>query len=343
MHAVGGHHEPISGEAAVAAEPLRGRVDRELLSFLEAQRIELGTEQPDGVVLVDELLRLVRSGGKRLRPALCYWGFRAAGGADDERIVRAAAALELLHTFALVHDDVMDRSPTRRGVQTTHERFTQAPAGDREAAQIGASIAILVGDFAAVLADRLFGAAGFDGDVLAAARARYDRMRVEMAVGQLLDLSSRSADERLADRISSLKTGSYTFEGPLQIGALLAGGGVDVLAVLSAYGRPLGEAFQLSDDLFGVLAGEDDLGQARPSWIRARAREVLDPERFARLEQASAAEARAMLAEAGVIDAAADHANALVADAVTALDDAVLAPEPAEALREIAKLVQVRP
>ncbi|MEX2275667.1 MAG: polyprenyl synthetase family protein [Actinomycetota bacterium] len=342
MQAVGGYPEPVPGAEAIAHDALRARIDHELVGFLLGQRTELETEQPEGVALVDELLRLVRSGGKRIRPALCYWGSRAAGGQDDERIVRAAAALELLHTFALVHDDVMDRSPTRRGVETTHERFgggSEVESG----AQTGVSIAILVGDLAAVLADRLFGAAGYEGEILQAARRRYDRMRVEMAVGQFLDLSSEAADEQIADRISSLKTGSYTVEGPLQIGALLAGARIELLTALSAYGRPLGEAFQVRDDLLGVLEGEADLWQERPSWIRARARETLDPATFARLQSAPADEARSMLRSAGVLDAAADHADELIADAMSALRHADLAVEPAEALREIAQLVGARP
>ena len=109
------------------------------------------------------------------------------------------------------------------------------------------------------------------------------------------------------------------------------------------FGAPLGEAFQLRDDLLGVVEGEADLGQPRPSWIRARAREVLDPPTFSRLEQAPADEVRSALRVAGVLDAAAGHANALVGDAVSVLDEATSTAGAGDALREIAMLVQVRP
>src|SRR5919108_3345940 len=96
-----------------ALKPIKDPVDRALLWFLSEQRVAVGARDPDAAVLIDELERVVRSGGKRLRPAFCYWGYRAAGGIPGEPIVRVAAALELFHTFALIHDDVMDEAETR--------------------------------------------------------------------------------------------------------------------------------------------------------------------------------------------------------------------------------------
>ncbi|MEX0988999.1 MAG: polyprenyl synthetase family protein [Actinomycetota bacterium] len=334
--------DPITVDVP-ALEAVRPQVDAELVSFLERQRSEVAAVHEDGRALVDELLRLVGAGGKRIRPALCYWGHRAAGGSDGHPIVRAAASLELLHTFALVHDDVMDRSDRRRGVATTHARFSAAAPSVPDAGHHGTSIAILVGDVAAVLADRMFLEAGFAPEPTAAAKQRYDRMRVEMAVGQFLDLSTDRADVELASRISELKTGSYTIEGPLQIGALLAGAPVGLLAGLAAFGRPLGEAFQVRDDLAGLLEGEADLAQGRPTWILARARERLSTEEITAVSRGPADAAATTLRDAGVLDAAAHRANALVDDAIGALDGAGLADEPADALRSIARAVQVRP
>jgi geranylgeranyl diphosphate synthase type I len=204
---------------------------------------------PSAVALVDELLRLLRAGGKRVRPALCFWAFRAAGGGEDDPIVPVCAALELLHTSALVHDDLMDRDAERRGVDATHVRFAKdAPAGaDPEA--FGTSAAVLVGDLALVLSERLLRTSGFGTARLDAAMARFDRMRAEMAAGQFLDVSGA----RDLARVRALKTGSYTAEGPVLIGAALAGAAPEAEGPLRVFGRLVGEAFQLRDD---VVDGE---------------------------------------------------------------------------------------
>jgi geranylgeranyl diphosphate synthase type I len=242
--------------AAVTGD-LRERVDAVLTAFLE-ERADLRDRLAIARPPVEEIGRLLAAGGKRIRPAFCYWGFRAAGGRDqgrpDEPIVRAAAALELLHTMALVHDDLIDGAKERRGEPATAVWF-----GDR-AAELGArgdpgafgeAMAILVGDLAAVLADRLLLESGFSADLLAQALAVYHPMREEMALGQFLALAEPSRGERVpdpADR-AALKGGGYTVEGPLRIGAALAGGAAAVTACLGRFGRPLGQAFQLRDDL----------------------------------------------------------------------------------------------
>jgi geranylgeranyl diphosphate synthase type I len=164
--------------------------------------------------------------------------------------VRAAAALELFHTFALIHDDVMDESDTRRGVPTTHALYATRHAATTDPVRFGRSVAVLTGDFAAVLADRLLLDSGFPRERLLAGLRRYERMKTEVACGQLLDVAgSGSIDEARARRVATLKTGAYTVEGPLQIGAILAGGPPEVLEALSRYAEPLGQAFQLRDDV----------------------------------------------------------------------------------------------
>ena len=165
--------------------------------------------------------------------------------------MRAAAAIELLHLSALVHDDVMDRSDERRGGPATHVRFAkEAPPGaDPDA--YGTAVAILVGDLALVLSERLLRTSGFDGPRLELAMSRFDRMRMEMAAGQLLDV--RGSED--IGRVAALKTASYTTEGPALIGAALAGAGPALEGPLRVFGRLLGEAFQLRDDV-----ADDDAG-----------------------------------------------------------------------------------
>ena len=208
---------------------------------------------PSAVALVDELLRLLGAGGKRVRPALCFWAFRAAGGREDDPIVRVCGALELLHTSALVHDDLMDRDVERRGVASAHVRLAdEAPAGvDPDG--FGTSAAILVGDLALVLSERMIRTSGFGAGRLEPAMSRFDRMRVEMAAGQFLDVSG--VGDRA--RVRALKTGSYTAEGPVMIGAALAGAGPQAEGPLRVFGRLVGEAFQLRDDVVDGDAASD--------------------------------------------------------------------------------------
>jgi geranylgeranyl diphosphate synthase type I len=259
-------------EPSIAAPPfeaVRERVDAELVRFLQDRRAELAGMDPTAVVLVDEVLRLLGAGGKRIRPALCFWAHRAAGGRDGSPIVRAASALELLHTFALIHDDVMDRSEERRGVDSTYARLAKRAPSGVEPDRYGISVAILVGDLAAVLSERLLRTCGARPEPLALALDRFDRMREEMAAGQYLDVQRAGAGGASA-RVAALKTGSYTAEGPVLIGAALAGASRSVEGPLRVYGRLLGEAFQVRDDLLDGDAGAGASGRVNELVARAR-------------------------------------------------------------------------
>jgi geranylgeranyl diphosphate synthase type I len=239
---------------------LRAAFDASLTSYLTERRDEL----PEAGELLDEIDRMLQAGGKRLRPAFCYWGYVAAGGSPDDRIISAASSLELLHTFALVHDDVMDNADERRGEPTVH-------------AKRGPNVAILVGDMALVLADDAFMGSGFDEKDLHRSFGVYSRMRRQVIAGQYLDLEATHSqiDEALARRIAVLKSGSYSIEQPLLMGACLAGPGDRVLHDLSAFGRPLGEAFQLRDDLLGTFGEPAITGKSVDSDIREGKRHVL--------------------------------------------------------------------
>jgi geranylgeranyl diphosphate synthase, type I len=345
--------------------PLVDRVEAELRRFLDAQRAALRERDPDVLLLLDELGRVIESGGKRLRPLFCCLGHMAAGADVDDRAVRAAAALELLHTFAIVHDDVMDRSATRRGVPATWVHLAdghrkEGLPGDPDG--YGLAGAILLGDLALVLAGRALRESGFPPDRLVPALERYDRMRAEVVAGQYLDVLAAhrgAADEIQARRIAVLKSGGYTVEGPLHIGAQLAGGSAPVMECLSGYGVALGEAFQLRDDVLGVFGDPEVTGKDRDSDIRegkrtllvARAAARADPDdrRFleARLGRPDMTveeveRARAILRDTGALDATLGLIEELVAGAKAAIDRA-LVPEPAAGLLEaMADLVAVR-
>ena len=260
------------------APDLGRRVTDELLSYLELERPAI---EPEAQPLLDELESLVTAGGKRLRPRFCYWGHLAAGGNDDIEIVRAGAALELLHTMAMIHDDVMDRSARRRSKASTFQALTELSAGVEhrgDPQRFGASAAILTGMLGFVLADRLFWTAGFGHDETRRAAHRYDAMRARAIAGQYLDIlaSHRGiADEVTATRIASLKSGMYSVADPLAIGALFASDDRRVVGALDAYGRPLGEAFQIRDDVLGTFGDPETTGKDRDGDIREGKQTVL--------------------------------------------------------------------
>jgi geranylgeranyl diphosphate synthase, type I len=242
----------MTAAAAASVPSLTDRVEALLASFLREARAEVAGDDPAAAPLVDEVIRVVASGGKRLRPAFCFWGHLAAGGRDDEPILRAASALELLHTMALIHDDLMDGATQRRGVPASavHLAAEARRLGlSADPDVFGRSAAILAGDLAAVLADQLLLSSGFAAHPLLDALARYRRMRTEMAAGQFLDVAGLARDRAAARRAAALKGGGYTVEGPLLIGAALAGAPAATDAALSRFGAPLGQAFQLRDDL----------------------------------------------------------------------------------------------
>jgi len=264
-----------------ACADLAARVEKALTGFLVEQRDLVAADDPGVRAAFDELERVVASGGKRLRPVFCCLGHMAAGGRAEDELIRAAAALELLHTFALVHDDVMDRSAVRRGESTTWRHLAEehrraAFRGDPEG--YGISAAVLVGDLAMTLADRAFLESGFPPARLLPGFARYGRMRTDMVAGQFLDVVAANrgeVGEAEARRIAVLKSGAYTVEGPLHIGAILAGAPDSLMAILSSYGVALGEAFQLRDDILGAFGDPSVTGKDRDSDLREGKRTVL--------------------------------------------------------------------
>lgn len=322
-------------------DDLRAAVDDALDEYLRAQE----RLAPEAEPLIAEIRRVLSAGGKRLRPAFCYWGYRSAGGEHSEEIVRAAMSLELLHTFAVVHDDIMDASDSRRGQPTT-------------IAHLGLERALLVGDLALVLADNALRTAGFPTDVLGRALDVYSSMQVRVIAGQDLDVApaGRAIDVAAARRIAVLKSGSYTVEDPLAIGAALGDGSDELKAALIAFGRPLGEAFQLRDDILGVFGDPTVTGKSIDADIRdgkrtflyaatAEALESADRERFiARwgaedLDADSIVWLRDAIERAGARARAEELCGALEEEARAVLERLEVADEARAALRSLAEMV----
>jgi geranylgeranyl diphosphate synthase type I len=274
----------------VTSDGLRERVDAALREFFAGSLPPVAAIADELSPLLEATRSFVLDGGKRLRPAFAYWGYRAAGGADGAPIVTAAASLELLQACALVHDDVIDRSETRRGAPAVHRRFAavhDAAGWSGDAEQFGTAAAVLLGDLALIWADAMLVGSGFDGDTLRRAMPVWEAMRVEVMCGQYLDVVEQArggGSVERALRVARFKSAKYTIERPLHLGVALAGGGPDLVRVMSDYGLPLGEAFQLRDDLLGVygdpeLTGKpagDDLREGKRTVLVALATEAAD-------------------------------------------------------------------
>ena len=344
---------------------IRDQVGRALDGFLGQQRavlLEAGEELLPALEALTELL----AAGKRLRPAFCYWGWRSAGGQDCPQILAAAAALELLHASALVHDDVMDASDTRRGRPSLHRQFAARHAGQHwrgSPESFGLGAAILLGDLLLSWTDVMYHASGLTAAALRRGQAVLDLMRTEVIAGQYLDLLGQAAGNGTVEgalRVAEFKTARYTIERPLQLGAALAGSpGGPVAAAFSAYGRPLGVAFQLRDDILGVFGDPAQTGKPASDDVREGKRTVLlaiararagaaqariiderlgDP----RLDEAGAAEVRAVITDTGALAACETMIDQHVAEAVAALGQAPVTGEARAALAELAVAATAR-
>lgn len=268
-------------------------IDRILDSVCTGLEREWDRRSPEPIdVLAADLPEMLRSrllpaAGKRLRPVMAHWGWVSARGAAADRghetLTRVAAALELLHLFALVHDDVMDRSDSRRGRPSAHVEARDAHAGAHglgDPVVFGDGIAVLLGDLALSEASLLV------ADAPPPVRAQWRDMLRELVHGQVLDLTAAAARRRdldLARRVARLKSGRYTIQRPLLLGALIAGATPGMTSALSDYGDHLGEAFALRDDLLGVWGDPratgkpvgDDLISGKPTVVLAAARRLL--------------------------------------------------------------------
>jgi len=320
---------PPTTTALVDRENLRAGVDAALARHVARLRDTVATTSPDAAGFADAVERMV-AGGKRLRAAFCYWSWRAHGGVpgDDreQAVLRAGAALELFQAAALFHDDVMDDSSTRRGLPTAHRVFAESHRADGrrgEPRRFGDGVAILLGDLALVASDEEMAHALRDlpAPVATSARGVFDLMRTEVTIGQYLDLVAQTMpwgdhadDERRAREVVRAKSARYSVEHPLTLGAALAGADEEALAGCRAVGLPLGEAFQLRDDVLGVLGDPSTTGKPAGDDLREGKRTVLVARALARATAAGDTDAVAALSR-GVGDPDLDT------DGVAALTD----------------------
>ncbi|CAB4912119.1 unannotated protein [freshwater metagenome] len=353
----------MANENSANPAAIRQLIEGELAIFLSAQKKYLESIGSELSQASDALSSFLLDGGKRLRPLFAYFGFIGAGGAHSQELIRACSSLELLQACALIHDDLMDGSDTRRGKPAIHKHFEKLH--DQESAVgssvgFGQSAAILLGDLALVYSDLALHTSGINGDVLPQVLAVHDEMRVELMAGQFLDVYEQTRSSHTVERaltIARYKSGKYTIERPLHFGAALATTDknhfAQVTSTYSAYGLPLGEAFQLRDDLLGVfgdpeLTGKpagDDLREGKRTVLVAMAQESMsstDIKEFeshfgsADLDSAGIEKLRTIIADTGAPVHVEKLMTDLTATAIAGLDTSIVTSHAHQVLSELA-------
>ncbi len=334
--------------------PIADAVSLALTGFLSDQTRIVAAIDPDLAELTGTLAEFT-AGGKRLRPAFCHQGWLGAGGdpalldesASPTPVVRACAALDLLHASALIHDDLMDDSDTRRGRPATHVRYSRRH-GERgltgHAGRFGASAAILLGDLSQAWADELLRTCGLQSDRVLEGLRCFDIMRTEVITGQYLDVLAQTDPETTLDRamrVLRFKSARYSVMRPLELGGVLAGADEALLRVYREVGEPIGEAFQLRDDVLGVFGDPavtgkpagDDVREGKRTVLVLLARQGADADQLAVLDHwlgnpsmtdEGADEVRRVMTDTGALDRVEAMITTRTEDAVSALSCAPL-------------------
>lgn len=357
----------LAAQAAPTDAGLGAGIEAALAGYLATRESDTNGIDPVFAQATQSLSRFVLSGGKRIRPTFAWWGWRGAGGAsggpEAPAVLRAISALELVQACALIHDDLMDASETRRGRPTIHVEFARRHAERRwngRPARFGAAAAILLGDLALAWADDMLRAAGLPPDALARAGAPWEAMRTEVLGGQFLDVLHQSTGNdttRGALQIDRFKTAAYTVERPLHLGAAIAGATPELIGAYRRFGADIGIAFQLRDDLLGVFGDPtvtgkpagDDVREGKRTLLIAiaieRAKQRGDAAAHAAIEAAVGDPAldadgvdrvRTLLTDLGAVQAVEQRIAALTGSALDALSTAPVAEPAASQLAELA-------
>ena len=345
---------------SLESSELKSQVDQVLRSFVREEASLLIRIDPQLEPIAEQLSAAVAD-GKRLRAAFCYWGWRASGQPDSAAMVRAAAAMELVHAAAVVHDDLIDNSALRRGVPAAHVALRDAVKGSRDDRAGGRSLAMLVGDLLMSWAGQVFVSCGLPAAYLARARPLWATLARELIAGECLEIlrSSTTPCAESSLEIIRYKTAKYTVEHPLQLGGTLAGASPELLDAFSAYGVPLGEAFQLRDDLLGVFGNPgqtgksnlDDVAGAKPTALLALALAGAAPVDRARLQgllgrgdlgPAELEQLRTVMERSGARARVEEMITERVTAARRAIERAAVPPQAAAALSQLVVAATVR-
>ena len=337
------------------------RFDLALLEFFAQEIEQARTLRPELANFLRVGAEFAAQGGKRLRPAFLFCGYKAAGGMDDEAAIHSSISVELVDAGALIHDDIMDHSDLRRGKATVH-KVLASQLGDE---QVGNSVAIIAGDTIFALAGKSLSQFPDSGKVVSA-RQLLDEMCLEINFGQCLDVLGNKMDTLERDwimKVMEFKTAGYTVEKPLLIGALLGGASPELLDSLSKYGKPLGIAFQIQDDILGMFGDEEKVGKPIDSDLKESKKTLLVLETIEKLNQEGRVEelerfrgvlgnpdliqddyrwVQNLMVETGALASSRDLAVTLISKAKTAIEDVQMEQESKDYLLGIADFMLQR-
>lgn len=276
-----------AGSVADIDASLPAEVARELATFLAGKRVDAEVIDPTFAAAVDSLVDFVLGGGKRIRPTFAWWGWRGVGSSpegppqDPTAVLRAVSSLELIQGCALVHDDLMDDSTTRRGSPTVHVDFASRHRGEGwlgAPERFGAAAAILLGDVALAWSDDMLRGSGLGPEALRRASGAWQSMRTEVLGGQYLDVLTQARGDETPEaalRVDRYKTAAYTVERPLHLGAAIAGADASLVESYRRFGADIGIAFQLRDDLLGMFGDPEITGKPAGDDLREGKRTLL--------------------------------------------------------------------
>jgi geranylgeranyl diphosphate synthase type I len=348
---------------------LREQVEAELQDFLTAQSNYFTSIAPELKPAATSLSAFVINGGKRFRPLFAAVGAIGAGSNLSQSEIRAFSSLELLQACALVHDDLMDASDTRRGEPAIHKLFESMHSAEKyqgSATQFGLSASVLIGDLALIWSDQMLNSSGISKDSLLAALNVHDEMRVELIAGQYLDVFEQARGTQSvaqALNIARYKSAKYTIERPLHLGAAIAMPDAtkraQIVSIYSEFGLPLGEAFQLRDDLLGVFGDPKVTGKPAGDDLREGKRTVLMAMTHDRISGAAEAEfmqqfgnhdisesaiarLQEIISETGAAMHVEDLIEELTSTALEALNRDEIVPQARELLTEMAIIATKR-
>ena len=348
---------------------LREQVEAQLQDFLTSQSEYFTSIAPELNPAATSLTAFVINGGKRFRPLFAAVGAIGAGSQLSDAEIRAFASLELLQACALVHDDLMDASDTRRGEPAIHKIFESMHSAEKyqgKATQFGLSASVLIGDLALIWSDQMLNSSGIKSESLLAALSVHDEMRVELIAGQYLDVfeqarGTQSVAQSL--KIARYKSAKYTIERPLHLGAAIAipdaAKRAQIISIYSEFGLPLGEAFQLRDDLLGVFGDPKVTGKPAGDDLREGKRTVLMAMTHDRISGAAEAEfiqefgnhnisesaiarLQEIISETGAAMHVEDLIEELTSTALEALNRDEIVPQARELLTEMAIIATKR-
>ena len=257
------------------------KIDPEIEKYLDKTIKEAGEKDYFITNILKYVKRMALAGGKRLRPALMYYGYLAVNGKEKNKIIRTAVSVELIHIFLLIHDDIIDKDDKRHGIDTIHFRYQKLgkklfPKEDSN--HFGNSMGIIAGDMVSALGNQIIFNSEFSPELIMKTLSKLQSVVSMTVIGEAKDVyigyKGRASEEEILEMYKN-KTAKYTVESPLHLGAILGGANEEVLKNLSRLSVPIGVAFQIQDDILGVFGSEKKLGKSVGSDIQEGKQTVL--------------------------------------------------------------------